>query len=100
MDLITVLKTDEFLEWVKKLRDPIGRSKIVQRIERAELGLLGDVKSLGGQVSEMRIDYGPGYRLYFTRKGHRLIWLLCGGDKGSQSRDIAKARTLASEVED
>lgn len=67
---------------------------------RLQAGLLGDVKPVGEDVSELRIDYGPGYRLYFVRKGGALIVLLCGGDKRTQKRDIARAKALAAELED
>jgi putative addiction module killer protein len=67
---------------------------------RLQVGLIGDVKPVGGGVSELRFDYGPGYRVYFVRRGAVLIVLLCGGDKRSQSQDIVRARTLAEELED
>ena len=67
---------------------------------RVSLGNLGDAKSVGDGVSELRIDFGPGYRVYFTRRVERLIWLLCGGDKSSQPRDIARAKSLAQELRD
>ncbi len=67
---------------------------------RLQSGLIGDAKAVGGGVSELRVDYGPGYRVYFLQRGPLLIILLCGGDKRSQSRDIARARTLAEELED
>jgi putative addiction module killer protein len=70
------------------------------RIERITEGKMGDCKSVGGGVSEARIDYGPGYRVYFTRKGDRLVLLLCGGDKSSQSRDIERAKALLEELND
>ena len=71
-----------------------------QRIVRLQSGLIGDAKPVGGGISELRVDYGPGYRVYFVQRGAVLIILLCGGDKRSQSRDIARARTLAGELED
>jgi putative addiction module killer protein len=67
---------------------------------RLQAGLIGDAKPVGGGVSELRVDYGPGYRVYFVQRGAVLIILLCGGDKRSQSRDIVRARTLAEELED
>ena len=72
--------------------------KIVRRIDRLRFGNFGDARSVGEGVSELRVDYGPGYRLYFTRFGPILVLLLCGGDKSSQSRDIARAKYLASEA--
>ena len=75
-----------------------AKARIVARIRRLELGNLGDAKSIGDKVSELRVDYGPGYRVYFTRKGRTIVVLLCGGDKGSQRRDINEAQQLAKEV--
>jgi putative addiction module killer protein len=82
------------------LRDPRGKARIAIRIDRLALGNAGDAKPVGSGVSEMRIDYGPGYRLYFIRRGEALIVLLCGGDKGSQQRDIVRARALAADLKD
>ncbi len=87
-----------FRSWLTALKDGKARNRITVRITRAEAGLLGDVKSIADGVSEMRVDYGPGYRLYLTRRGNALIVLLCGGDKGSQTRDIALAKALARET--
>jgi putative addiction module killer protein len=92
-------ETDIFAAWIEALRDERARKRIAQRIARLQLGLLGDAKSVGDGVMEMRIDYGPGYRLYFIRRGARLVVLLCGGDKASQPRDIARAKQLAGEWE-
>jgi putative addiction module killer protein len=80
------------------LKDREARSRITDRIERAERGNLGDVKPVGDGVHEMRIPYGPGYRLYFVRRGAVMILLLCGGDKGSQRRDIETAKAMAKET--
>ncbi|NVO00231.1 MAG: type II toxin-antitoxin system RelE/ParE family toxin [Geobacteraceae bacterium] len=80
-----------FKEWLEALRDVNGRAKVRVRLDRARLGNLGDHKQLDDGVWELRIDYGPGYRLYFAKEGARLILLLVGGDKGSQKRDIAQA---------
>lgn len=91
-------QTPLFANWFAGLRDHKAQSKIASRIARIELGLMGDVKSVGGGVSEARIDFGPGYRLYFTRRGEQLIILLVGGDKSSQQRDIAKAKELAASI--
>ncbi|MFK5597867.1 type II toxin-antitoxin system RelE/ParE family toxin [Methylobacterium sp. HMF5984] len=82
------------------MRDPRAKARIAIRIDRLALGNAGDVKPVGSGVSEMRIDYGPGYRLYFIRRGEALIVLLCGGDKGSQQRDIVRARALAADLKD
>ena len=73
-------------------------ARIAIRIDRLALGNPGDVKSVGGKVSELRVDYGPGYRIYFTRRGQEIVILLCGGDKGSQKRDIRIAVSLASVI--
>lgn len=81
-----------------KLRDLRARARIQARIDRLELGNAGDVKPVGDGVSEMRVDYGPGYRVYFIQKGAELIILLVGGDKRSQSRDIQNAIKIASEL--
>jgi putative addiction module killer protein len=82
------------------LRDPRAKARIAIRIDRLALGNAGDAKPVGSGVSEMRIDYGPGYRLYFIRRGEALIVLLCGGDKASQQRDIVRARALAADLKD
>jgi len=92
--LIDVRRTPEFLEWLRGLRDRRAQDRIAARIVRMEAGLMGDVKYFEG-IGELRIDYGPGYRLYFMREGAVLVVLLCGGDKGSQKRDIARAKALA-----
>jgi putative addiction module killer protein len=93
--MIEVRQTETFAKWLSKLRDLRARARIQARIDRLELGNAGDVKAVGEGVSEMRIDYGPGYRVYFIQKRSELIILLAGGDKRSQSRDIQKALALA-----
>ena len=90
----------EFADWLANLRDRMARGRIAKRLALLEAGHLGDVKPVGGKVSELRIDHGPGYRLYFTRRGEALILLLIGGDKGSQRRDISKARAIAERFND
>jgi len=97
MHMIEVRQTREFSSWLGALRDLRAQARIVARLRKMELGNLGDWKSVGGPVCEARIDYGPGYRLYFTRDGETVVILLCGGDKASQRRDIAKAKALAEE---
>lgn len=94
-----VCQTRQFIEWFKGLRDTRARARITVRIDRLTLGNPGDVKAVGAGVSEIRITYGPGYRLYYVQKGDELVILLCGGDKGSQRRDIAAAKALAKELE-
>ena len=93
-------QTDEFSAWLHELRDRQGRGVIVRRLGRIEQGNFGDSKSVGDSVSELRIDFGPGYRVYCTVRGKQIVFLLIGGDKGSQVRDIAKAKTLAKELGD
>ncbi len=85
-----------FDAWLRGLRDAQGRARILARIKRAEQGHLGDTKPVGREVGEMRVDCGPGYRLYYTRRGRTLIILLCGGDKSTQKTDIKRAKTLAA----
>jgi len=96
----TLLKTDEFDGWFRGLRDAKAKARIVARIRSAEHGNFGDCKPVGDGVSEMRIDVGPGYRVYFTRRGSVVYLLLLGGDKATQTADIAKAKTLAAELEE
>lgn len=96
--MFEVIQTDEFEAWLEGLRDRQARSQIAKRIVRVQSGLLGDVKPVGDGVSEMRVHHGPGYRLYFVRRGQVVIILLCGGDKGSQARDIERAKEMAKEV--
>ncbi len=92
--MIEVRYTETFSEWLQHLRDSVGKAKILVRIDRLRLGLYGDVKPVGQGVSEIRIAFGPGYRVYYTKRGKELIILLAGGDKSSQSRDIHKAQDL------
>lgn len=96
--MFTVIPTTRFSGWLDGLKDGLAVSKIAARIVRIEAGNFGDAKSVGGRVSELRIAYGPGYRVYFTRKGMEIVILLCGGDKGSQDRDIAIAHQMAEEI--
>ena len=88
-------KTDIFARWLDKLRDPIGKARILARLRSLSLGHFGDCAPVGGGISEMRVHAGPGYRVYFMRKGQIVILLLCAGDKSSQNRDIAQAHRLA-----
>jgi putative addiction module killer protein len=90
-----IRQTEIFAQWFAALRDHRARARIQARIDRLELGNPGDVKPVGEGVSEMRIDYGPGYRVYFVRRGPSLIVLLAGGDKRRQDRDMEVARELA-----
>ena len=96
--MVEVRQTDVFVAWFEGLKDRAARARITARIRRLSLGNPGDVKPVGQGVSEMRIDYGPGYRVYFVQRGEALVILLCGGDKRDQSRDITRALELAKEV--
>lgn len=93
--MIEVRQTEVFAQWLTSLRDSRARMRINVRMRRLSLGNAGDVKPVGEGISEMRIDYGPGYRVYFVQHGSALIVFLAGGDKRSQDRDIAMARALA-----
>lgn len=98
MAAVSVLQTDEFRDWLDRLRDERAKARIAARIRRMERENPGDVRALGGGLIEMRIDFGPGYRIYWVRRGRSIILLLCGGDKRSQQRDITKARALIEEL--
>jgi putative addiction module killer protein len=90
-----IRKTDTYAQWLDDLRDIHARARVLARVERLAAGNPGDVKPVGEGVSELRIDYGPGYRVYFTMRGHTLIILLAGGDKRTQTTDIKTALRLA-----
>ncbi len=96
--MLEIRRTDEFSEWLRALRDTSARRRIEVRITRLSLGNAGDVKPIGDSVSELRMTFGPGYRIYFVQRGGAFVILLCGGDKGSQARDIERAKILAKEV--
>ena len=96
--MIELRRTDQFSKWLDDLRDLRARARVQVRIERLAAGNPGDVKSIGSGASEMRIDYGPGYRVYFLQRGRELIILLAGGDKQTQPADIAVALRLAQEI--
>ena len=98
--MFEVQQTAIFEAWIDGFKDMRAVARIEVRLRRLSLGNVGDAKSLGDGVSEMRIDYGPGYRLYFTRRGERIVILLCGGDKKRQSGDIARAKQMAKEADD
>ena len=93
-----VKQSSHFVKWMKSLKDLRGKIAIARRIERMNNGNFGDMKSVSGNVSELRVTVGPGYRVYFTKLEDRLIVLLVGGDKSTQSKDIAKAKTLLEEI--
>lgn len=92
-----VFTTDDFDRWLCKLKDRQGRLRILSRIDRLAHGNPGDVKAVGQGVLELRLTYGPGYRVYYAQRGNRVVLLLCGGDKSTQQSGIAKAHQLASE---
>jgi len=96
--MVEIRKTELFAKWIDNLRDVQAKARVLVRIERLASGNAGDVKPVGEGISEMRIDYGPGYRVYFTKRGSELIILLAGGDKGSQSADIKVAIRLAQNL--
>lgn len=95
--MIEVRQSEVFADWFSKLRDIRAKAQILRRIERLEAGNPGDVAPIREGVSEMRINFGPGYRVYFSRHGDILVLLLCGGDKSTQSRDVVRALELAKE---
>jgi len=93
-----VQQTDTFANWLSKLKDRKATARVLVRIESLRQGNFGDSKSLGSGLHELRIHFGPGYRIYYTRKAGLLILLLCGGDKSSQGKDIARARRVMTEL--
>ncbi|MEY4705985.1 MAG: hypothetical protein RL042_2190 [Nitrospirota bacterium] len=93
--MLAIRKTETYVRWVDGLRDIQARARIMVRVERLATGNPGDVRPVGEGVSEMRIDYGPGYRVYYTLHGREMVILLAGGDKGSQATDIKTALRLA-----
>jgi len=92
-----VKRSEPFIKWVKKLKDDMAKAKIAMRITQTEQGNLGDTKSVGDGIHEMRIHYGPGYRLYYTNENGNIIFLLIGGDKSTQQNDIEKAKEIKRE---
>lgn len=97
--MVEVRQTTRFATWLAGLRDERARARILKRLDRAKAGNLGDVAPIAGGVSEMRIFYGPGYRVYFVQRGETVIVLLCGGDKSTQQADIEEAKELAKEID-
>ena len=96
--MIEIRQTEAYFHWFDSLHDRQARARINARIRRVSLGNFGDVKPIGEGVSELRIDFGPGYRVYFVQRGQTLVVLLAGGDKRTQDRDIKKALKLAREL--
>lgn len=97
--MFSVVQTQEFQDWLDDLKDIKAKLRIVARLRLAEAGNLGDWKPVGGDVSEMRIAFGPGYRLYFTKRQNVLIVMLAGGDKSTQARDIKRAQKMLQQLE-
>ena len=97
--MFTILTTEAYDVWFDALRDRQVQLRITARLKRVEQGNLGDAKSVGHGVREMRLNFGPGYRLYFAQRGLEIIVLLCGGDKSTQTRDIKAAQAIAAELE-
>ena len=98
--MVEIRQTAAFAKWIRNLADRRARSAIAKRIDRMAFGHAGDARPVGGGISEIRVHMGPGYRVYFVRRGAAIIILLCGGDKGSQARDIARAQALAEEFKE
>ena len=96
--MVTIRETKIYSRWFTSLRDRKARARIQTRLDRLQLGLLGDVKPVGEGVLELRIDYGPGYRVYFVHRGHEMVILLAGGDKSTQEKDIKIALDLARNI--
>lgn len=96
--MIEIRKTDFFANWLDRLSDNRARARILARIERLAMGNPGDAKPVGEGVSELRIDYGPGYRVYYKKVGNKIIVLLAGGDKRTQKKDIKSAIKMANEI--
>ena len=93
---MTIRKSDIYKKWYKTLRDNKARARIIIRLKRLAEGNMGDVKPVGDGIMEMRIFYGPGYRIYYKQMGQELLILLCGGDKSTQEQDIIKAKEIAA----
>lgn len=98
--MFTIRQTEEFVVWLDDIKDKKAQIRIAARIRQAEAGSLGDWQPIEGEVSEMRVHYGPGYRLYFVRRGRVIVVLLNAGEKSTQKRDIRRAIKLASELGD
>jgi len=98
--MITVRETTDFKEWMRGLKDKVSQSIINARIRRISVGNFGDTKNVGDNVSELRIDYGSGFRVYYTRRGQEIVILLCGGDKSTQTKDIKTAKEIAKNLEE
>jgi putative addiction module killer protein len=97
--MLRINETEAFADWMNRLRDARAKAKIASRIDRLRFGNPGDVAPVGEGVSEMKINYGPGYRVYYATRGRDLVILLCGGDKATQDRDIKRAKAMAAELQ-
>jgi putative addiction module killer protein len=95
-----IRRTELFTQWLMDLKDRQGRARILTRIDRLEEGNPGNSRSVGGGVAELKIDFGPGYRVYYIQRGELLLVLLCGGDKSTQVEDVKRAKALAARLED
>jgi putative addiction module killer protein len=100
VDIVELIKSSTFDRWMNSLRDVRAAARIQSRLDRFALGNPGDVRAVGEGISEMRIDYGPGYRVYFMQRGRVVVILLCGGDKSTQRKDILRAKAIAAEWKD
>ncbi len=98
--MLELKQTEIFRKWRTKLKDERARTLIASRLDRLAYGHIGDVAAIGDGISELRIHFGPGYRIYFQKRGEVVIVLLCGGDKGSQAKDVKTAKRLAEEWSD
>jgi putative addiction module killer protein len=98
--MITVRETENFQNWIRNLKDRIAQSIITARIRRISVGNFGNSKSVGDNVFELRIDHGPGYRVYFIQREQEIVILLCGGDKSTQIRDIETAKRIAKNLQE
>jgi putative addiction module killer protein len=98
--MIEVHQTDDFTAWLRRLKDDNAVARIVARIRRMERGNQGDTRSVGSGVMEMRVDYGPGYRIYYVQRGAAVVILLCAGDKRTQQQDIKRAHAMARKIEE
>jgi len=94
--VMQIQRTEEFANWLHKLKDRQGRARIFERLDRLAVGNPGITRSVGAGVMELKIDFGPGYRVYYVRRGDLLILLLCGGDKSTQDKDIQRAKAMAN----
>jgi len=98
--VVALIQSDEFRKWISSLRDEQARDRIGARLAPIAAGNFGDAKPVGSGISELRVNYGPGYRIYFMGRGAEIIILLCGGDKSTQPKDIAKAKAIAERMRD